>query len=108
LSHRSRATARDLVTLLLRARKAPWGATLLRSLPVAGEKGTLRTRLGSVRGRCQAKTGNLDKALSALAGQRRSRGGRTLVFAVLVEGQPLAKGEALVDRVATTLVRGRS
>lgn len=108
LSHRSRATARDLVGLLLRARKASWGATLLRSLPVAGEDGTLRKRLRPVRGRCQAKTGNLDKALSALAGQCRSRGGRTLVFAVLVEGQPRATGEAMVDRVARTLVRDRS
>jgi D-alanyl-D-alanine carboxypeptidase/D-alanyl-D-alanine-endopeptidase (penicillin-binding protein 4) len=108
LSHRSRASARDLVALLLRARKASWGATLRGALPVAGEDGTLRTRLRSVRGRCQAKTGNLGKALSALAGQCRSRGGRTLVFAVLVEGRPQAKGEAMVDRVAETLVRGRS
>jgi D-alanyl-D-alanine carboxypeptidase/D-alanyl-D-alanine-endopeptidase (penicillin-binding protein 4) len=108
LSARSRGTARDLVTLLLRARKASWGSTLRRSLPVAGTDGTLQNRLRSVRGRCEAKTGNLETALSALAGQCRSRAGRTLVFAVLVEGQPLARGNAMVDRVAAALVRKRS
>jgi D-alanyl-D-alanine carboxypeptidase/D-alanyl-D-alanine-endopeptidase (penicillin-binding protein 4) len=107
LSARSRGTARDLVTLLLRARKASWGSTLHQALPVAGTDGTLQNRLGSVRRRCQAKTGNLGTALSALAGQCRSRAGRTLVFAVLVEGRPLARGNAMVDRVATALVRKR-
>jgi D-alanyl-D-alanine carboxypeptidase/D-alanyl-D-alanine-endopeptidase (penicillin-binding protein 4) len=107
LSARSRGTARDLVALLLRARKGSWGSTLQRALPVAGEDGTLQDRLRSVRGRCQAKTGNLGTALSALAGQCRSRAGRTLVFAVLVEGQSPARGRAMVDRVATALARRR-
>jgi D-alanyl-D-alanine carboxypeptidase/D-alanyl-D-alanine-endopeptidase (penicillin-binding protein 4) len=107
LSARSRGTARDLVALLLRARKGSWGSTLQRALPVAGEDGTLQGRLRSVRGRCQAKTGNLGTALSALAGQCRSRAGRTLVFAVLVEGQSPTRGRAMVDRVATALARQR-
>jgi D-alanyl-D-alanine carboxypeptidase/D-alanyl-D-alanine-endopeptidase (penicillin-binding protein 4) len=105
LSARSRGTARDLVALLLRAQKGSWGSTLRDALPVAGTDGTLQDRLRSVRGRCQAKTGNLGTALSALAGQCRSRAGRTLVFAVLVEGQSKARGRAIVDRVATALVR---
>ncbi len=105
LSARSRGTARDLVALLLRARKGSWGSTLQEALPMAGTDGTLENRLRSVRGRCQAKTGNLGRALSALAGQCRSRAGRTLVFAVLVEGQSRARGSAMVDRVATALVR---
>ena len=108
LSCRSRGTARDLVTLLRRARKGSWGATLRAGLPVAGRDGTLRDRLRSVRGRCRAKTGNLGAAASTLAGECRSRNGRTLVFAVLVEGQSQARGQALVDRVATTLARRRS
>lgn len=107
LSPRSRGTARDLVTLLRRARTASWGKAIRSGLPLAGTNGTLAGRLLSIKGRCRAKTGNVGRAGAALAGECRQLGGRTLVFAALVQGQSVADGEALVDRVAAVLVKRR-
>lgn len=105
LSSRSLGTARDLVRLLRGAARRTWGRTLTRALPVAGRDGTLRNRLRSVRGRCRAKTGSLGTRASALAGTCRTRGRRTVTFAVLIERTPQARARALADRVATTLAR---
>jgi D-alanyl-D-alanine carboxypeptidase/D-alanyl-D-alanine-endopeptidase (penicillin-binding protein 4) len=75
---------------------------LLRSLPVAGETGTLadRMRTGPARGLVRAKTGTTDdaSALSGFVGDR-------YVFSVLENGRPVAATYARVaqDRFATVL-----
>jgi len=52
------------------------------ALPVGGVDGTLRNRMGGMRGRVQAKTGTLTGA-SALSGYLTTASGRTLVFSFM-------------------------
>jgi len=77
-------------------------AAFLRSLPVAGESGTLRDRMRSapLRGNVTAKTGTTNQA-SALAGFVKDR----YVFAILQNGHPLSYWWArkAQDRFATVL-----
>ncbi len=107
LSPRSRGSARDLVRLLRSASRRRWAPTFTHALPIAGRDGTLRRRLGSVRGRCRAKTGSLGSRLSALAGSCRTRRGTYVNFAVLIERVPQDRGRELVDRVASTIAGSR-
>jgi D-alanyl-D-alanine carboxypeptidase/D-alanyl-D-alanine-endopeptidase (penicillin-binding protein 4) len=79
-------------------------AVFLRSLPVAGESGTLRDRMRSapLRGNVTAKTGTTSQA-SALAGFVKDR----YVFAILQNGHPLSYWWArkAQDRFATVLAK---
>ena len=78
---------------------------LMRSLPVAGETGTLRHRMLSapLRGNVLAKTGTTREA-SALAGFVKGR----YAFAIIQNGRPLAYWWARVaqDRFARVLITG--
>ena len=85
LSLLNRLTAVSLVSLL----HAAWTDPALRQrfvsvLPVAGVNGTLRSRLHSLRGRVQAKTGTTGAA-SSLAGYVAGR----YAFAILHNGRPV-------------------
>jgi D-alanyl-D-alanine carboxypeptidase/D-alanyl-D-alanine-endopeptidase (penicillin-binding protein 4) len=87
LSRDSRLTARQL-TALLSATANLDGATFeyfYRSLPVAGESGSLLGRMtsGPARGRVHAKTGWIGGA-SALSGFVETAQGKRLVFSILV------------------------
>jgi len=77
-------------------------------LPVGGRDGTLvnRLRQPGVRGRCQAKTGSLPRRrVSGLSGYCRARGGRRLVFSLLIAGRTISRAKSIEDRFATTLAR---
>ncbi len=80
-------TARAVVRLLETMRKDDRFQPAIAALPVAGVDGTLKNRLNktALRGRVRAKTGTLDGVVS-LAGYVDLRDGRTLAFAVLVQG----------------------
>jgi serine-type D-Ala-D-Ala carboxypeptidase/endopeptidase (penicillin-binding protein 4) len=103
LSLLDRLTAQALVAIL----EASWldpdiRPTLVSALPVAGESGTLESRMrrAPARGNVIAKTGTTDEA-SALAGFVRGR----YAFAVLQNGHPVSTTWARTaqDRFATLL-----
>lgn len=102
LSHRNRATARQIVQLLLAMQHHAGGSVFIDSLADAGEAGTMRQQYGSavLRGRLRGKTGTL-AGVRSLAGYVDRPDGRTLAFALLVEGTarpdwPRRLAEALV------------
>jgi D-alanyl-D-alanine carboxypeptidase/D-alanyl-D-alanine-endopeptidase (penicillin-binding protein 4) len=105
LSHRDRVSTVDLVTLLLEARREPWGGALLASLPSGGE-GTLGSRLTGVPVR--AKTGTLFVTpVSALSGYVRMANGRLVAFSVLSRGLTKAAAVAIEDAIVRTVAGAR-
>lgn len=87
LSHANRATARQLVTLLLRMHRHPHADVFLASLAEPGQEGSMRNRYDdpALRGRVRAKTGTI-AGVRALAGYATRPDGTTLAFAILVNG----------------------
>ena len=108
LSRQDLAAPAALVRLLIAMDRGPEATLWQRLLPIAGEDGTLATRLRSVRGRVQAKTGMLDH-VSALSGYAETRTGERLAFSILVndEWRSHAQVRALMDRIVTALVASR-
>ena len=99
LSYEDRASAVELVTLLLLARSEPWFDPFLASLARPGV-GTLEGRLAGVD--VHAKTGTLiEMPVSTLAGYVRTRTGELAAFAILSDG--FAKDAAV--RIEDTVVR---
>lgn len=101
LSELDRLTPASIVGVL----RAAWlseelQVPFVRSLPVAGENGTMRHRLPSLRGLVRAKTGTTDLAAS-LSGYVGAR----YAFAVLENGHPVAYWSArgVQDRFVTLL-----
>lgn len=89
LSRRNRVSASALAKVLLSAaRDFTYNAEFMSSLSVAGVDGTLRDKFDTqwARRRIRAKTGNL-RGVNAIAGYGVSKGGRSLVFAVLVNSE---------------------
>ncbi len=80
-------------------------SVLAKSLPVAGQTGTLRFRLNNTpaAGRVEAKTGTLD-TVNALAGFVHSVSGQVLTFAFIINGSS-PNGPALLDQVALALTQ---
>ncbi len=85
LSGHDLVTPRATVRLLLYARKQPWFADWKKSLPVAGEDGSLAGRFGktTLAGHVFAKTGTLGEA-RALSGYLDCASGKTVVFSIMV------------------------
>jgi len=111
LSRAARLSSRALVDLLEAAYRGRGdGVTLLDVLPVAGEPGTLRTRLRISGKRVRAKTGTLD-GVSGLSGVvTREDGTPQLGFAILTNAAPGAHLPArerrrLEDRIVLALLR---
>ncbi len=96
LSYANRASALGIVTLLWAAQEEPWGATLMGSLPHAGQ-GTLRGRLEGVR--LRAKTGTLER-ISALSGWvwlERER--RWAEFSIMSSGMSTTKAKTIENKI---------
>ena len=105
LSHRDRVSTVDLVTLLLDARREPWGHALITSMPSGGE-GTLGARLAGVP--VHAKTGTLFVTpVSALSGYVRTSEGRLVAFSVLSRGLSKSAAVEIEDAVVRTIVGAR-
>ena len=84
LSRVARVSARDLDRLLRAAWRGPLMPEFVASLPLSGEDGTLRRRLGAnLRGMLHAKTGTLDGVLG-LAGYLQGEDGRRRSVVALV------------------------
>jgi len=106
LSHEDATTPRDVVQLLVDLTPTANGAVLRDSLAVAGENGTLETRMGHsmATGRCQGKTGTLD-GVTNLAGWCRDRSGHLIVFAFFMDGVSDTVGHSLQDNMVITIAR---
>ncbi len=106
LSQHNLVSPRSLVRLLRYIRGRPYAAMFDRALPVAGKDGTLRNRMKGTpaAGNVHAKTGTLTYA-SSLSGYVTARGGRRLVFSILMNHY-LCSGSAareVQDRLAVLL-----
>lgn len=100
LSRNDRSSPVEIVDLLREVYRTPVGSELDASLPIVGEQGTVQTiglKTPAV-GNCIAKTGTLDDVTN-LAGYCRSRGHRTLAFALLIDGPPNWTALALESRM---------
>jgi serine-type D-Ala-D-Ala carboxypeptidase/endopeptidase (penicillin-binding protein 4) len=103
LSRADRSSPRQVVSLL---RTMAQRRTFRSSLAVTGRSGTLadRTRGTAASQRCRAKTGTLHDA-SNLAGYCRALSGRTVVFAILMNGVYPASAHTLQDAMLSAVVR---
>ena len=76
----------------------------INSLPIAGTDGTLRGRLGNVRGQISGKTGSITY-VNSLAGYAKNSGGETFAFVILCNNQTRkADSSIFIDSIATILV----
>jgi len=103
LSHHNRLTAEQIAQLLLTVRRHRYGPLLIQTMAQPGEPGTMQRRYTTpvVRGHIRAKTGTLS-GVRSLAGYASRGDGLTLVFALLINGEPPPD---LPTRVAEVLVQ---
>ncbi|NNF00642.1 MAG: D-alanyl-D-alanine carboxypeptidase/D-alanyl-D-alanine-endopeptidase [Pyrinomonadaceae bacterium] len=99
----------DLVTpevfarALVYASQADFSGVFKSSLPIAGQSGTLKGRLGNVRGHILAKTGSITYAHS-LAGYANSSD-ETFAFAIICNNETRkAESSVVIDKIASLLV----
>jgi D-alanyl-D-alanine carboxypeptidase/D-alanyl-D-alanine-endopeptidase (penicillin-binding protein 4) len=105
LSRSDQAAPQEVVRYLDHEQSEPEFDALFSALPIAGVNGTLfdRMRSGPAHHRCHAKTGTLN-GVSALSGYCRSRGGHTLIFSILMNGQSsIDHAHAVQDRMAQSI-----
>jgi D-alanyl-D-alanine carboxypeptidase/D-alanyl-D-alanine-endopeptidase (penicillin-binding protein 4) len=109
LSRTNQVTALALVRVLVRMRgDSRLEAAFLDSLPIGGEDGTLRGRMGGVaRGRVRAKTGHVD-GVTTLAGYIDDAVEGPLAFAFLVNGASHVRAIAALDELCRILCTTRS
>jgi D-alanyl-D-alanine carboxypeptidase/D-alanyl-D-alanine-endopeptidase (penicillin-binding protein 4) len=104
-----RMTPRAFTKLLVYASGQPWGTAWRDTLPIAGMDGTLAGRFETspLKGRMWAKTGTHVET-NSLAGYLTSASGKTLAFAVMVNGHrpgsrvELQALDRIVDVIAAT------
>lgn len=104
---RSNATSpAEVMKLLVGMRSGPTSTAFERSLAVAGQSGTLASRMRgtAAAGRCRAKTGTLSD-VSTLAGLCRTASGDTVAFVLMMNGLPPDRGRALQDTVVRGIAR---
>jgi D-alanyl-D-alanine carboxypeptidase/D-alanyl-D-alanine-endopeptidase (penicillin-binding protein 4) len=106
LSRADRTTAQQVVRLLDRMNGQDTAATWRASLPVAGQTGTLRTRMRrtAAAGRCSAKTGTLI-GVSALSGYCTTTGGRNVAFSFLENRVCNYCAKKVEDRMVSAIAR---
>ena len=104
LSTLDRVTPRAMVQLLGYAKKAPWGAVLESSLPVAGETETLkhRMRYTPAMGNLHAKTGTTNDVAS-LGGYVTAKNGEQLAFSFIYNGKDRWRAKEAMDAMGSTL-----
>ena len=109
LTARNLSSPRDVVRLLVRARReGRIGKPLFKSLAVAGKSGTLDERMGGTvaAGRCRGKTGTIS-GVSNLSGYCRSGGG-LVAFSLLMNGvRDFDGARSVQDRMVVEIARYR-
>jgi D-alanyl-D-alanine carboxypeptidase/D-alanyl-D-alanine-endopeptidase (penicillin-binding protein 4) len=104
LSRRERISARLLGEVLREAARGPYASELLSSLPVAGQLGTMKHRLGDEGPWLRMKTGSLDD-VSALAGIWQAQDGRRLVVVALLQAAQVERYKPALDAVVRDVIR---
>ena len=104
LSTLDRVTPRAMVQLLGYVRRAPWGAVLELSLPVAGQTQTLRHRMRytPALGNLHAKTGTTNEVAS-LGGYVTAKNGEQLAFSFIYNGGERWRAKEAIDAMGATL-----
>jgi serine-type D-Ala-D-Ala carboxypeptidase/endopeptidase (penicillin-binding protein 4) len=107
LSRDDLVTPRAVVQLLRWDALQPWSADYISTFPIAGEDGTLETRLKDTvaAGRIEAKTGALDH-VRAISGFATTLRGERLIFAIFGNNNPQRGRDATVaaDAIAVAMV----
>lgn len=105
LAPADRASATVLASFLQSVQRAPWGALLYQSIPLAGKQGTIAARsLSAARARVRAKDGHLQNS-NSLAGYVDTRHHGRLSFAFIANASniPRKDFETMQDKVMDVL-----
>ena len=107
LSRANRASPRQVVRLLVAMNRRSDAATYRRSLPLAGEEGTVAHRMNGTAadGRCRTKTGTLI-GVSVLSGYCRAGHG-LVAFSILMNSVDIDLARAAQDKMAALIARYR-
>lgn len=107
LSRGDLVTPESVVQVLAYALRQPWGPDFVSTLPVAGQDGTLETRMRgtAAAGRIHAKTG-LVEHVNSLSGYATTRAGAHLIFSIFSNntGKPGLEGANAVDAICVAMV----
>ena len=107
LSGNSLVTPRATVALLRWVAQQPWGDAYVLTLPVAGQDGTLETRMKgtAAAGHIRGKTGALEH-VRAISGFATTLGGERLVFAMFGNNNPQSghDASAALDAIMVAMV----
>jgi D-alanyl-D-alanine carboxypeptidase/D-alanyl-D-alanine-endopeptidase (penicillin-binding protein 4) len=107
LSRSDLVTPQAMVQILQYASRQTWGADFLSTLPVAGQDGTLESRMKgtAAAGRVHAKTGSFDH-VNGLSGYVTTVRGERLVFSIMGNANGLRFSDAtnIVDAVCVAMV----
>jgi D-alanyl-D-alanine carboxypeptidase/D-alanyl-D-alanine-endopeptidase (penicillin-binding protein 4) len=107
LSRGDLVTPQSVVQLLAYAARQPWGADFVATLPVAGQDGTLESRMRgtAAAGQVHAKTG-LVEHVNSLSGYATSRRGAHLIFSIFGNNTGTHGREAInaVDAICVAMV----
>jgi D-alanyl-D-alanine carboxypeptidase/D-alanyl-D-alanine-endopeptidase (penicillin-binding protein 4) len=109
LSRQNRVTARLISDLLAAMSEHRYAKVFRESLPVGGVDGTLKKRLGAVKGRVWGKTGTIG-GVRSLSGYAETVDGRTVAFSILCND---IKGDEegflkRIDAAAEAIVENRA
>ena len=86
---------------LIYAAQSKFAETFKNSLPIAGTDGTLRGRLGNVRGKILAKTGSI-MYVNSLAGYAKNSKNETFAFVIITNnGTRKNDNSSVIDAIAT-------
>jgi serine-type D-Ala-D-Ala carboxypeptidase/endopeptidase (penicillin-binding protein 4) len=105
LSRSDQAAPQEVVRFLDHEQEEPEFPAFYSALPIAGVNGTLYNRMesGPAHHNCHAKTGTLT-GVSALSGYCESRGGKTLIFSILMNGVSSdSYARSLQDKMAQSM-----
>ena len=106
LSRNDLVTPQSIVQLLTYAARQPWGASFIAALPVAGEDGTLGTRMKAVgAGLIHAKTGSFNH-VDSLSGYATSLRGQHVIFSIFGNniGVRTRDAAAIIDLICAAMV----
>jgi len=107
LSRHNLVSPQTLVSLLNYAyRNNTIRDAFLEALPISGYDGHLQGRMGTIKGKVRAKTGNM-KSITALAGYIYTNGNQVLTFAIIVNDftESVHKYQRLEDDICTLLYK---
>ena len=105
LTRSGRASPNQVVSLLHSMRSNPAGDEFIQDLALAGEEGTVASRMHgtAAAGRCRTKTGTLT-GVSNLSGYCFNRDGKVMVFSILMSGvRDLGLAHAEQDQIAAAV-----